>query len=712
MEPGCLGQLMDLGWSRSSLAFFHDMPAGEVRGLLPLVAEAWTEQEFAWLQKEAKRQRLKLDLEDHLFLQHQRLLYKDQALINKKIDETSFGEARIGTSLVLARKTLPRVSWRTRGDRLLQGCGTEEQRKEVEERERDRWIAHLVDFLEQAQLIEKGKRGPEGLKYYAKRFAMGRRAPTIRQHVLHGRHLMVYMQNVYSAPWLRHEGDLIAYIALRMEEPCGRTIPGSYFKAVAFLEMSAELPEDRKVTGSASLHHFLLEVERGDHWKAKPTVKAARLPVEAIRALEMGVMDRTIAPYKRVFSWFKLIKLWAALRCHDAEGIPPASISFDADLGFEADITRSKTTGAGRRVEVVQVFVSSSAYLVCKDWLRVGLEIFMGMGKEIGAGMRDYLMARPDNRLQGFRKSMLKYQDAMTYSRALLSELPSRLKDGADRTVPLLQPESTAYFSEHSERVTIMSWAAVCEVDKEVRRRWGRWRPSVDEGYVTTTRKLTFEAQKKVAEKVRSTYGVFDLVDDLATIKNFTLWLQDVHLKSPSQANREAQAIAPPQWGMTFTPVRLPLAEEEEVVKVTASDSENVDGDPGQAVCETPEHWSPTEVFSEEEDGNTDVADSGDQFPLGTYVLSIVGRSRTRTLHVMGGCYRIPGVHYREYVVIGADRPELDPKQGEKARSTCFSAREKMADVIRAGADAEVLSELASSSSEEEGEPERSAGAA
>ena len=76
------------------------------------------------------------------------------------------------------------------------------------------------------------------------------------------------------------------------------------------------------------------------------------------------------------------------------------------------------------------------------------------------------------------------------------------MKDGEGRTVPLLRPESTAYFSEHSERVTIMSWAAVCEVDKEVRRRWGRWRPSVDEGYVTTTRKLTFEAQKKVAEKV------------------------------------------------------------------------------------------------------------------------------------------------------------------------------------------------------------------
>ena len=97
---------------------------------------------------------MKLDLEDHLFLQHQKLLYKDQALINK--NETSFGEARIGTSLMLARRTLPRGSWRTRGDRLLHGC-------EVEEKERNRWITHLVNLLEQAQLIEEGKRGPDGL---------------------------------------------------------------------------------------------------------------------------------------------------------------------------------------------------------------------------------------------------------------------------------------------------------------------------------------------------------------------------------------------------------------------------------------------------------------------------------------------------------------------------------------------------------------------
>ncbi|CAK9037827.1 DnaJ-like subfamily C member 17 [Durusdinium trenchii] len=531
--------------------------------------------------------------------------------------------------MVVARKGLPRVSWRTRGERLLHGCDTEDQRRAVEDKERERWVGMLIQLLEVTGLIDGEKRGPQGLKYFVNRFAMGRRGSTIRQHVLHGKRLHEYMKSIYR---------------------------------------------EQKITSAASLQHFLLELERGDHWLPKPTIKAARLPVEVVRALEMAVMDNDLHPYKRTFAWYKLLKLWGARRCHDAEGIPPASISYDPTTGFEADITRSKTTGAGRRVEVVQIFVSSSACLVCRDWLRVGLEIFVGMGKEAGTGMRDYLMARPNHQLDGFRKSMMKYADAMAYSRALLAELPSRLVDGEGRKVPLLLPESTAYFSEHSERITMMSWAAVCGVEKEDRRRWGRWRPSVDEGYVTTTRRLTFEAQKTVAKRIWGTYGVHDLVDDdMATVKHFTLWLQDVHKKVPSQANREAQPIAPPQWGMVHGKVQQPV--EPEMVE-DGGGSASAEGQEGPVQVDSPSvrSWSPTEIFSEEEDQNVDAADKGDEFPMGTFVLSVVGRSKARTLHVIGGCYRIPGVHYREYVVVGSERPDIDPKQGEKLCSTCFGA--------------------------------------
>lgn len=99
-------------------------------------------------------------------------------------------------------------------------------------------------------------------KYLAARYAMGRRANTIRQHVKVGTRLHEYMYKIFGIPWLRDAGDLIGYISLRMEEACGKTVPGSLYKAVVFLETSAEVPPDRRVSSSLALQHFLQEIER------------------------------------------------------------------------------------------------------------------------------------------------------------------------------------------------------------------------------------------------------------------------------------------------------------------------------------------------------------------------------------------------------------------------------------------------------------------
>lgn len=58
-------------------------------------------------------------------------------------------------------------------------------------------------------------------------------------------------------------------------------------------------------------------------------------------ALEYGVMNKDMV--KSVYSWYKLVKLWGALRSHDTEAIPPASIKFDRTDGLEAQIMRTKT---------------------------------------------------------------------------------------------------------------------------------------------------------------------------------------------------------------------------------------------------------------------------------------------------------------------------------------------------------------------------------
>lgn len=290
-------------------------------------------------------------------------------------------------------------------------------------------------------------------------------------------------------------------------------------------------------------------------------------------------------------------------------------------------------------------------------------------------------MPVPDETLGNFRKRMMKYPDAMAF---MWTELQSNVKDGAGRFLPLLRPESSSYWSEQSERVTIIGWAAVIGVDKEIRRRWGRWKPSVDEDYVTTTRKMVHTAQKEVAGRIRRQHGTLDVVDDRSVVNNFTVWLQDVHRKTVSEANLEGQCIAPDHWGSPPKVVSLKSTSERAASEgyVPTSPTSNLD------IAED----SPTEIFEEEE--HADLPEAEPNYPLGTYVLAIVGRGKRRTLHVSGGCHRLPGVHFKEFVIVGMERPELDPAQGERLCSTCFSTREKTAEAIQAGADGHVATVL------------------
>lgn len=74
-----------LGWDDGSLAFFDGLPVEEVKALLPDLSSDWGEEEFSSLFREAKRQRRKLDLDDHSFFQFQHLLHRDRKLIREAV---------------------------------------------------------------------------------------------------------------------------------------------------------------------------------------------------------------------------------------------------------------------------------------------------------------------------------------------------------------------------------------------------------------------------------------------------------------------------------------------------------------------------------------------------------------------------------------------------------------------------------------------------
>ena len=232
--------------------------------------------------------------------------------------------------------------------------------------------------------------------------------------------------------------------------------------------------------------------------------------------------------------------------------------------------------------------------------------------------------------------------------------------------------EGTGYWSERSERVTTMSWALIAEVPKEVRRRWGRWSPSVDEEYAVTTKKVVLAAQGGVAHKTKGNHKTSDVLDDKSVINNYIRWLQENFDKTLEEATSMAMPLTPPMW---------PGRESGGLVLKPGPGAERVESTPPATPTSRPA--SPTEVISDAEEEPDHKPES--LYPKGTYVLSVVGRPRRRTLHRIGECFRIPRVHYHNYVVVGQERPEIRAEEGEKLCGVCFGVKAKMAEILLQG---------------------------
>ena len=68
--------------------------------------------------------------------------------------------------------------------------------------------------------------------------------------------------------------------------------------------------------------------------------------------------------------------------------------------------------------------------------------------------------------------------------------------------------------------------------------------------------------------------------------------------------------------------------------------------------------WELESISSDDEEAQE--VKPRDMVSRGTFVLSIIGRCKRRTLHRVGECHRIPGVHYAEFEVVGNEPPTKD----------------------------------------------------
>ena len=288
---GRMDRLEDLkrrGWVAPSLAFFDGLDMEKVKEILGPICSEWGLEDFAALREEAGRQKRMVDADNVSASREQSSSHRDVTW--------QPGEGH--------RDLKSRMIWPTRFYRRLRHCKDEGQRQKLEEDERDRQIGKLVALLKKIGLIEDGDDRPAGPSgaWAVKRHALGRRANTLRIHVRLGERMREYAMRTHGVEWFRNVAEIMDYVAGRLEEPCGKTVPNSIYSAIKFLELSAELPVQRRMGSDQALENFINEVNRSQFWAAKPRISASRWPLSIVICWEFVVMDRTQHNYIRLYT--------------------------------------------------------------------------------------------------------------------------------------------------------------------------------------------------------------------------------------------------------------------------------------------------------------------------------------------------------------------------------------------------------------------------
>eukprot|EP00435_Cladocopium_sp_Y103_P069397 s861_g33.t1 len=451
-------------------------------------------------------------------------------------------------------------------------------------------------------------------------------------------------------PWPEEPGEFAQYLECRADEPCGKSVPGSAFKTLMFMENAGEVPVEEQICRSPAIKNVLEEInaqlaERSGGF----TRKAWHLPVSIIMALEAMVMKESAKDYVRGYAWFRLVKVWTGMRFSDTCGLLENTVELHG-YGLIAVLAKTKTTGPGKKVLHLRIWVNVASWLQHRHWLEVGYDLWKRMGKAAGLADRDFGLPCPTRDLEGFSRRVANYSMASKCSQALFGDLVCEY-EGA--MVPLLSVGAGLLWSEHSERATIRSWADGLGISPDVKKQLGRWTPTADEGYQRTCRANTLRAQEKMAVFIRSHKGRRDVFDEDAVFAALTSKLDE--LGQPAGAS-EVQVEKLRYFGELPQPKKVRLTPHgprfESDDEISAGGGFRIDN----------------RIFHEVpslEDEDAELEGDGFEEPLakavpahGTYVLSVVGRCRSKTLHRIGECHRIPGVHYSEFEVVGDNPPE------------------------------------------------------
>ena len=525
-----------------------------------------------------------------------------------------------------------RITWATRGGATsLSGSDAREQ---------ERWMKKAVGILEAASAPAFAEADRAADPVAAKRALLGAaRASTIRLRVRTWEPFARWLAWHRGYSWPMGVLDMIDYVHDVMANSPVPSFPRSFAAALAWFEARAGFGQ-----GLAGEARFRMAMERAqaDVGETNEEVaRAPRLPTSIVAALEVAVVDSDVLPSGlRVIAWCRLLKVYGVMRTDDLKRMHPKTVTM-GEAGFQGRLMRTKTTGPGKKVKELMVFVPVEASITGVDWLRAGYDLW----QELAPKDVDFFIPRMAGDMDTFTTKVASSQDLIgMFSRVLvLLRVPvydkGEWKVGSER---LTSERMAMMWTGHSERSTLPSLAATVGMSKEERDHLGRWSPTGSDEYVRTARVMTRKAVAAIMDATRkdNAYHILDEAEAFETVsvkmakKGASRQLADHDCK---QAKANAKMVlelvkAHVSTGGSTSPKSVDTLVPAQAPRVGSSANTRDD--------------------TEEEEAK--------------YVVSVARRrSRARSdtvacLHSRAGCYRGRGLVFDNYELILIDPPPVN----------------------------------------------------
>ena len=175
----------------------------------------------------------------------------------------------------------------------------------------------------------------------------------------------------------------------------------SYTRArfgIVYAEAAADLPADQRHGESAALQLCIKELAlRSSKMNSAPKREANQYLSAVLIKLEKMVMSSQEL-FIRAYAWLKLVTIWAVLRGEDSTWIDAESLCYTPGSGLVGNLTKSKTTGPGKKTKHREIVVAENAYVAEAEWLGTGWTLWSTAPRP-----RQNFIALPDTTFGQFR---------------------------------------------------------------------------------------------------------------------------------------------------------------------------------------------------------------------------------------------------------------------------------------------------------------------